>query len=119
MMVNFGPLSAGSQPRKKGLLQNKLLLALIVIIVIGVIVMIAYFDIELNSALAAARPINHGPLPKSSLGISLLDQELLTYSNIRAYIPYALISYVNHNVTQININATMLKAHAASENLHT
>lgn len=110
-MADFGGWVTKAPPpmRKKGLLNNKLLIVLVVAIVLSVVVIIAYFDIELNSALATIRPVSHGPLPKASISGSITEQDLLTYSNIKQYVPYLVVSYKSRNVSAINLNATALK----------
>jgi hypothetical protein len=102
MAEYYGPAPPTKNPINKRML---LIVGTIGIVAILLIVGILYFTI--TSALAKYAPVKHGPLPKPSIGASLADQDLLDYNNANQYIPFALVSYSAHNVSKINLNASL------------
>src|SRR5438445_1671741 len=83
-------------------------------IIIGVIVIVlaaAGFVIAIKILLSGyqSQTLNSTTLAPPNIRISLLTQNIFSYSSNRRLIPYALIGYNATNVSQIEANVTIYK----------
>jgi hypothetical protein len=106
MMAN---ITAQGGHKKQGLVSRKTLLIIAIVTILVIALLVVYLEIVINNAIRTINNAYSGPIPKSSMSASLIDQELLGYNNLRQYIPYGLISYTSRNVTNINANISLLK----------
>jgi hypothetical protein len=110
-----------NQLKKKGLISTKAIIIIAIVVIIGIGLMVFYLNYTLSNLEKGLPVATTGPLPPPQIAATLSKQELLSYYGITPpnanneypvpsrYIPYVLLNYTNHNISQININVSIFK----------